>query len=396
MTVPKKVRKRTVTVDNQNDKIRLRFSYLSNRYRISTGLDYNEKNLILVEAVKKRIIQDIVGNNLDTTLGLYKKMMRGETTPVSSEHTVNKPAGADIYTTYMRWIDYKVKRREISDDPVPSNYHYAGQVLRTWGNTDLAEVQQKLMEMEYSPSAYNDRLTCLRNFFEWCVVKGIYDTNPLKDIPRKKGNRLISANRRPFTEEELHRIIKAYETDQFCPKRSRYKHSHYAPFIKFMVFTGVRNAEAVGLRVGKVDFKNRTIMIDEVLARTRDGSHSSARVVKETKTGNVRLLPMNDQVYDLLFPLCDGKSRDSLVFVSPMGNMIDDRMLQQRTFKPILRELGIKDRVLYALRHSFSTRALQQGMTVYEVAQLMGHASIETTMRNYIHLVNRPKNLPGL
>lgn len=396
MIVPKKVRKRTVTVDNQHDKIRLRFSYLSNRYRISTGLDYNEKNLILVEAVKKSIIQDIVGNKLDTTLELYKKMLLGEITPVSSDDTANKPAGADLYTTYLRWIDYKVKRREISDDPVPSNYYYAGQLLLTWGNTDLVEVQQKLMEMKYSPSAYNDRLTCLRNFFEWCVAKEIYDTNPLKDVQRKRSNRSISVNRRPFTEEELHKIIRAFETDQFCPKSSRYKHSHYAPFVKFMAYTGVRNAEAVGLRVEKVDFDNSTIMIDEVLARTRDGSHSSARVVKETKTGNMRLLPMNDQVRDLLLPLCNGKSPDSLVFLSPMGNMIDDRMLQQRTFRLILQGLGIKDRVLYALRHSFATRALQQGMSVYEVAQLMGHSSIETTMRNYIHLVNRAKNLPGL
>jgi integrase len=65
-------------------------------------------------------------------------------------------------------------------------------------------------------------------------------------------------------------------------------------------------------------------------------------------------------------------------------------------FKPILQKLNIEERVLYALRHSFGTRAVEQGMSLYEAAQLMGHSSIETTMRNYIHLINRPKNLPGL
>ena len=118
--------------------------------------------------------------------------------------------------------------------------------------------------------------------------------------------------------------------------------------------------------------------------------------MKDTKTGNSRYLPMPEELRLLLEPMCNGKESTQFVFLSPKGLPIDDRMFQRRVFRPVLEKLGLEPRVLYSLRHSFGTRAVEQGMNLYQVAQLMGHTSIETTMRNYIHLINRPKELPGL
>ena len=51
--------------------------------------------------------------------------------------------------------------------------------------------------------------------------------------------------------------------------------------------------------------------------------------------------------------------------------------------------LGIADRDLYAARHSFGTGAVQQGMVLTDVAYLMGHSTVDTTIRNYVS-VSRP------
>ena len=232
MIAPKKVRKRTVTVDKQNDKIRLRFSYQAKRYRISTGLDYNETNLILIERISKIIIQDIVGNKVDTTLESYRRMMFSEKNNVHSGNaTAPEPKAVSLYATFMRWIDHKIKRREIKSDPIPSSYHFTGKLLQSWGDIAPENVPERLWSMDYKPTSYNDKLGCLRNFFEWCVSKEIFPENPLKDSVRRKDNPLLNKNRQPFTEKELHRIIHAFESDQFCTNQSGFKHSHHIHLI---------------------------------------------------------------------------------------------------------------------------------------------------------------------
>ena len=62
----------------------------------------------------------------------------------------------------------------------------------------------------------------------------------------------------------------------------------------------MRNAEAVGLRVGSVDLNLRRIVIKEVLARTVKGTNAQARVRKETKNGKERFLPLTDDLMAVL------------------------------------------------------------------------------------------------
>jgi integrase len=202
-------------------------------------------------------------------------------------------------------------------------------------------------------------------------------------------------DRIPFTEEEIRLILDAIKNDRFCPSSSRYKHSFYYPFIYFIFKTGVRNAEAVGLRVGSLDFKNKTIIIKEALARTVKGTHAAARVRKETKNGKQRFLPMTDDLEELLKPAIVGKDADDLVFQSFSGGAIDDRMFQRRVFSVVLMELNIPHRVLYACRHTFGSRCIESGINPVMTAFLMGN-NAETALRNYTHQINIPKNLPEI
>lgn len=391
-------KKGSVTLDNKNNRIRLRFRYNKKRYTLGTQFAYTLTNVDNISRVVKTLEADIRFNTLDESLDRYRDMLTEIKEQIgfqNEEVQVSMSEPTRLYDIYLLWLEHKVMRKEISEE-IPINHHLAGQLLKKWGHVSLYDVEQNLIDMNLAASTYNHRLSTLRNFFQWGVKNKYFKFNPLSDTIRKKGKRFSDPKRKPLSKEELTLIINAFETDRFTTKNARYKHSHYAPYIKFMVLTGVRNAEATGLTVEKVDFKNRYIQIDQALARTQKGSHASARVMKETKTGNNRYIPMNEDLYNILEPLCKNKQGNELLFLSHSGKAIDDRMFQRRVFKPILKKLNIEDRVLYVLRHSFGTRAIEQGMTLYEVAQLMGHTSIETTMRNYIHLINRPKNLPGL
>jgi len=202
-------------------------------------------------------------------------------------------------------------------------------------------------------------------------------------------------DRTPFTEEEIRLILDAVKNDSYCPKSSRYKHSFYYPFIYFIFKTGVRNAEAVGLRVSSLDFDKSIVHIRESLARSVKGTHAAARIRKETKNGKVRMLPLSDDLKEVLLPLVIKKSTDDLVFQSYSDGALDDRMFQRRVFSVVLKGLNIPHRVLYACRHTFGSRCIESGINPVMTAFLMGN-NPETALRNYTHQITIPKDLPNI
>lgn len=156
----------------------------------------------------------------------------------------------------------------------------------------------------------------------------------------------------------------------------------------------MRNAEAIGLRCGKVNLLGKLITIDEVLARPLSGCSSKKRIRKQTKNGKVRQLPMSNELVIVLLQSISGKKDDDLVFLSPKGKAIDDKNFQDRIFKPVLKFLGIRERVLYACRHTFGSRCIDSGITPVMTAFLMGN-NPETALRSYTHQLNTP-SLPEM
>ena len=180
----------------------------------------------------------------------------------------------------VEYFEKWVKEYKQLDCNKNSDYHHLRNTLRKWDEINPSEMLQKLNTENFCAKTYNERLSMLNGFSNWMVKQNIWTVNPFDGVSRRKVKKTEKKDRIPFTEEEIRLILDAINHDRFCPSSSRYKHSFYYPFIYFIFKTGVRNAEAVGLRVGNLDFKNKTIIIKEALARTVNGTHAAARVRK--------------------------------------------------------------------------------------------------------------------
>ncbi len=88
-----------------------------------------------------------------------------------------------------------------------------------------------------------------------------------------------------------------------------------------------------------------------------------ARIRKETKNGKERILPLTEDLKDIILPLTLNKKSDELLFQSHKKKAIDDQIFQRRIFKKVLEKLGVEERVLYACRHTFGSRCINEGFT---------------------------------
>lgn len=372
-----KKRRGEISIEEFRGRLRIRWRYNNRRYSLSAAAN-TKLNLLIAQKVAIQIEYDIAINDFDYHLIKYRAVI---------EHSI-KPID-NIQEYFPVWV-YEMKHKVCSE---VDHYYSHHLILKRWGSVTEHNLLKKLKGDTLSNKTFNTRLAVFSSFADWLVRKSLWKYNPLEGMTRKKEDKISDPRRKPFSDEEALNILEAFKSDRFISNRQSVKHSFYYPFIFFLFKTGVRNAEAVGLRVSSVNFSENIITIKEVLARHKFNSHSSSRIRKKTKNGKERNLPLTPDLKDLLEPLCKNKNLDDLVFISPRGHAIDDRKLLKYTFGPILKKLNIPHRILYACRHTFASKCIQSGISPVNTAFLMGN-NPETTLRNYTHQIDRPNYLP--
>jgi integrase len=373
--------KGAVSLTDWKGRVRMRWRYESKRYSL-TLFKSNRKGLLQAKRLALVIESDLFNDEFDVTLCKY----RGIKPPEKIEQPIK---------SIVEHFEYWVSEYKQMDCDKNVDYYHLRNTLRKWGEFDQNSILTRLNKESFGAKTYNNRLGILKNFSKWLVKQNVWSNDPLEEVSKKRVKKTMKAQRAPFTIEEISAILSAFKENTFCSRASRYPHSHYYPFVYFLFKTGVRPAEAIGLRVRSVDQVGHLIHIKEVLARSIKGTNANARIRKETKNGKERMLPLTDDLLNVLQPLIAKKQSDDLVFLSFSGGAIDDRMFQRRVFKPVLKGLGITDRDLYACRHTFGSRCIDQGITPVMTAFLMGN-NPETALRNYTHQITLPQDLPSI
>ena len=76
---------------------------------------------------------------------------------------------------------------------------------------------------------------------------------------------------------------------------------------------------------------------------------------------------------------------DTYIFASPANGQVYEPHTFVDVFKKILIEAGIEDIKFHALRHTFSTRALEAGMDIKVLSSILGHIQASATLNFYAH-----------
>ena len=140
------------------------------------------------------------------------------------------------------------------------------------------------------------------------------------------------------------------------------------------LYSGLRIGELIALHWSDIDLVKGILTVSKSCHDGKDGL-----IFDEPKTVTSR------RVIQLL-PILKGikKKSDSPFVVSANGKPVSVRSYQ-RSFELLLKRLNIPHKGFHSLRHTFATRALECGMDVKTLSEILGHKNPTVTLNRYAH-----------
>lgn len=148
------------------------------------------------------------------------------------------------------------------------------------------------------------------------------------------------------------------------------------------LYTGLRIGELLALTWHDVDFHKGLIYVSKTCY---DGKTESGygRILDTPKTEHSkRIIPIPKQLVPRLKAI---KREEKSNWVVSYNNMPVTIRSYQRSFALLLKKVNIPHKGFHSLRHTFATRALECGMDVKTLSEILGHKNATITLNRYAH-----------
>lgn len=241
--------------------------------------------------------------------------------------------------------------------------HFGRMTLRSINSGDVQRyVDQRVgaqtrFKKPIKPATVNRELMCVSGALTEALKRGYIDRNPVVGVSQlpEHNDRL-----RWLTAQEEERLL-GYAPD------------FLKPIILTALHSGLRRGEIMRLKWADVDQEQRLI-----------------RVV-ESKSHKTRYIPINATLLAVLESIdvfMGEKGPSPYVFTNPAtGTRYED---VSHAFDRAATKAGFDDVTFHTTRHTFASRMAQRGIPLKAIQELLGHGSMQMTMR-YAHL--SPNNL---
>ena len=293
------------------------------------------------------------------------------------------------------WFDYwiGIKKQTVRPNTV-RNYseRYERNIKSVIGNKLLTDVKpihcQKIFsdmaDEGYKTTAIYQTRIALYNMFEFARENDVLITNPCKKS-------LKSDMGKPSDKKEALTID---VQKKFLDAVVGYSYENQ---YRFVLQTGLRTGELIGLKWNDIDFENRTMKIERTMEyRYKVGEW---RVGPPKSKSGYRTIPLTDEAIRILenqrsknksLKLVPIEWKD-IVFLCRKGTPVKNSTYDTGLFKYCDR-VGIPRFSMHVLRHTFATRCIEGGMKPKTLQKILGHSNIGITMNLYVHITEDEKH----
>ena len=153
--------------------------------------------------------------------------------------------------------------------------------------------------------------------------------------------------------------------------------------IVICLYTGIRLGELLALTWNDIDFKSGIMTISKTAYRIKQNGNPQVVIDKPKTKNSSRLIPLPKQLLEIL-KRAKRISKSDFVLSTRTGGIVGTRAYQ-KTYERILKKLDIPYKNFHSLRHTFATRAIEMGMDVKTLSEILGHKNPVITLQRYTH-----------
>lgn len=244
--------------------------------------------------------------------------------------------------------------------------------------------QHELLVRKVSTNTVIHRHANIRKCLQYAFQIGLIETNPADRVERPKKNSFIGDT---FSEEEIHQLFRVFKGDP----------------LEFAVITacyyGLRRSEVVGLKWEAIDFEKNTIRINHVVTQAKvNGKFTMISKDKPKNKSSLRTLPLVPPYKQLLLEMKstqeqrkklygDSYCKDYLkyIFLDETGHLIKPDYITHH-YTLILNKSNLRKIRFHDLRHSCASLLFENGVSLKEIQEWLGHSNISTTANIYTHM----------
>ncbi len=242
---------------------------------------------------------------------------------------------------------------------------------------DKANAERLDGKGKYSASSIKRMKNVVNQTLKEAVKEDLIPANPCTDVEIPKPEP-PTANY--YNAEQLRALFSAIEGDIM------------EPLIRITALYGLRRSEVLGIKWDSIDFKGKRLSILHTVAKV-------STVVEKDKTNNRssrRSFPLSDEACTIFQELKTKEKENSklfgkeyiendYVFKWPNGKPFSPDFVSDH-FRMLLRVNGLPHLRFHELRHSCASLLLNNGSTLKDVQEYLGHSNIKTTADIYGHL----------
>lgn len=320
------------------------------RYRFSTRLKANAKNLLHVEnnylEYIDRYVKEKQRLDLDASIATYGREILETHCNDCKESTYIRYS--NIFNKYI--VDRIGHLRLAHVKP-----KHARDIFARFA--DLSNTNRGLV------------LNLLKLIFSNAVLDELVFSNPFSELKNIRSKLIKEDTHKPFTQKEMNNILLHCET------------YHLRLYFYIAFFTGMRPNEILALKANDIDLESGHIFVNKSLSLGK---------VSTTKTHRIRHVEIIEPLRLFLEKYLLVSDKNGFLFVGRHNKFISDRFISNH-FEKILSKLNIENTTLYATRHTFATLMLQSGEDMQWISNQLGHRDLSTTLQHYIKYIKTDK-----
>lgn len=312
-----------------------------------------------IEAILGRYVVYLRGNRRPSTFRRYVRVLK---TFHRCFLAVRFP---DVQTLRqvkpVHFEDYKLKRvdgriteveeddAQERDDALRDEIATGVEAVSYKDNARFGWLGRKRLRRIVTQRTVNYELQALHTFYKWAVARNYLFVNPVSTVERFR----IPKRSLPkfLTTDQLRKLLAA------CNEWER-------RLFTTILMTGMRKGEVAHLMWSDINFELNIIFIQE-----------KPEWAWKPKTDE-RVIPISPPLRELLLLHYDKRTSDKLVFPNKEGN--PDIHILPKLIK-VCRKADIKPATVHSLRHSFGAHLRMAGVSLADIADLLGHKDLATT-----------------